>query len=153
MKAVRVFAAVMAVSMVAAVSYAAGAAKKGTIHATSELKWEPMAPGVPLQVAPLWGDRNKGESGFLLKMPAGFESGMHGHSADYHAVLVSGAWVHTEEGSSEVKELTPGSYVMQPGKAMHNDACKAGSECVLFVHYKKKADFIPPPAKKDEAKK
>ncbi len=151
MKAMKVFAAVMAVSMVAAVSYAAGAAKQAKMQAASELKWEPMAPNIPLQIATLWGDRTKGESGVLLKMPGGFESGMHGHTADYHAVVVSGTWVHTEEGSSEVKELGPGSYVMQPGKKMHNDVCRAGADCVLFIHQKAKADFLPP--KQDKAKK
>jgi hypothetical protein len=143
MKAMKLFAAVMAVSMVAAVSYAAGAAKKGKIQAQSELKWDQPAPNVPLQVATLWGDRTKGESGVLLKMPGGFDSGMHAHTADYNAVLVQGTWVHTEEGSSEAKELAPGSYVMQPGKAFHNDSCKAGADCIIFVHQKAKADYIP----------
>jgi len=144
MKTMKLFAAVMAVSMVAAVSYAAGAAKKAAMHTASELKWEPMGPNIPIQIATLWGDRNKGESGILMKMPGGFESGMHGHTSDYHAVLVAGTWVHTEEGSTEAKELTAGSYVMQPGKTMHNDSCKAGADCVIFVHQKKKADFLMP---------
>jgi hypothetical protein len=142
-KAMKLFVAVAAVSMVGAVAYAGGM-KKGMIMAHGELKWEPMAPGVPLQIATLWGDRAKGESGVLLKMPGGFESGMHGHTGDYHAVLVSGTWIHTEEGQTEAaKELPPGSYVMQPGKKMHNDACKAGADCIIFVHQKVKADFIP----------
>ena len=140
--AMKLFAAVVAVSMVGAVSYAAGA-KKSVTWASGDIQWEPFAPGVPLQVAKLWGDRAKGESGILLKMPGGFDSGMHAHTGDYHAVLVSGTWIHTEEGSTEAKELAPGSYVMQTGKKMHNDACKAGADCVLFIHQKVKADFIP----------
>lgn len=142
-KALKLFVAVVAVSMVGAVSYAAGA-KKSMMMATGEMKWEPMAPGVPLQISTLWGDRTKGESGVLLKMPGGFDSGMHAHTADYHAVLISGTWTHTEEGQTEAaKELTPGSYVMQTGKKMHNDACKAGADCIIFVHQHAKADFIP----------
>jgi uncharacterized protein DUF4437 len=141
--ALKVFVAVVAVSMVAAVSYAAGA-KKSMMMANSEMKWEPMAPGIPLQITTLWGDRTKGESGILLKMPGGFNSGMHAHTADYHAVLISGAWTHTEEGQTEpAKELTPGSYVMQVGKKMHNDSCKEGADCIIFVHQHAKADFIP----------
>jgi hypothetical protein len=142
-KALKLFVAVVAVSMVGAVSYAAGA-KKSMMVATGEMKWEPMAPGVPLQIATLWGDRTKGESGILLKMPGGFDSGMHAHTADYHAVLISGAWTHTEEGQTEApKELSPGGYVMQTGKKMHNDSCKAGADCIIFVHQHAKADFIP----------
>jgi hypothetical protein len=151
MKVMKLFAAVLAVSMVGAVSYAAGAKKASTLWNAGEMKWEPMAPGVPLQIATLWGDRNKGESGVLLKMPGGFEAGMHAHTADYHAVLVSGTWIHVDEGATEQKELMPGAYVMQPGKAMHNDICKAGADCILFIHQKKKADFLP--GKKAEEKK
>jgi hypothetical protein len=151
MKSLKLFVAVVAVSMVAAVSYAAGA-KKSVNWAAGDIQWEPYAPGVPLHVAKLWGDRAKGESGILLKMPGGFESGMHAHTGDYHAVLVSGTWIHTEEGSTETKELPPGSYVMQAGKKMHNDACKAGADCVIFIHQKVKADFIPGKAQAKETK-
>src|SRR5262245_57164883 len=143
MKALKLFVAVVTVAMVGAVSYAAGA-KKGVSMAAGDLKWEPMAPNVPLQIATLWGDRAKGESGILLKMPGGFDSGMHAHTGDYHAVLLQGTWVHTEEGSKEAaKDLAPGSYVMQPGKVMHNDSCKAGADCIIFVHQHTKGDFIP----------
>lgn len=131
--------------------YAIGAAGKTStqVPATS-LTWEPLAPGVPLQAAKLWGDRTKGAYGMLLKLPAGFEAGEHGHTADYKAVLISGTWIHTDAGQpiAAGKELSPGSYVMQPGKAMHNDACKAGTDCVLFVMQDGKNDFLAPPAAK-----
>lgn len=145
------FVAVVTVAMVGAVSYAAGASKSVNM-AASELKWEPMAPGMPAQVATLWGDRTKGESGVLLKFPGGFESPVHAHTADYHAVLIQGTWVHTEEGAKETKELTPGSYVMQAGKVMHTDTCKAGSDCIIFVHQHAKADFIPAKAQAKDTK-
>jgi hypothetical protein len=149
-KAMKLFGAVVAVSMVAGVSYAAGA-KKSMMMAAGDMKFGPLAPDSPLQISPLWGDPSKGESGFMLKMPGGYDSGMHAHTGDYHAVLVSGTWIHTEEGQTEAaKELPAGSYVMQAGKKMHNDVCKAGADCVLVIHMKVKADFIPgkaPPAK------
>lgn len=148
MKALKLSVAVVAVAMVGAVSYAAGA-KKSVNLAAGDLKWEQVAPNMPLQIATLWGDRNKGESGILMKFPGGFESGMHAHTADYHAVLVQGTWVHTEEGSKETKELTPGSYVMQAGKVMHSDSCKAGAECIIFIHQHAKADYIPAKVAKD----
>jgi hypothetical protein len=150
--ALKLFVAVVAVAMVSAVSYAAGAQKTVNM-AVSDLKWAPMAPNVPLQIATLWGDRTKSESGILLKMPGGFEAGMHAHTANYHAVLIQGTWIHTVEGSSEKKELMPGSYVMQAGKEMHNDACKAGADCIVFVHQDAKADFIPKEAPKEASSK
>jgi hypothetical protein len=138
---------------VAAIAFAAGAAtaKKSTMVGATELVWEDYAPGVPLKVAKLWGDRTKGEYAMLLKMPAGFEAGMHSHSADYHAINVQGNWVHSDDGG-EAKELPVSSYVMQPGKAFHNDVCKGTQDCILFVHQHKKGDFIPKPAPKEEKK-
>ena len=131
---------------VAAVSYAAGAAKAkvAIVTAAPEIKWEPLMGG-PLQIAKLWGDRDKGpEYAMLLKMPAGTDSGMHAHTADYHAVSIQGTWVHTVEGdATTVKDLAPGSYVFQPGKQMHSDACKGKQECIVFVHQHGKGDFIP----------
>lgn len=142
---------------VAGLSYAAGAAKgKQPINiAAADLKWEPFSPGTPLQMAKLWGDRAKGEYAMLLKMPAGFDSGMHSHSLDYHAINVKGTWVHTNEGGAAPADSAPGSYVMQPGKQAHSDSCKGTEECVLFIHQHGKGDFIPakPAAEKPAAEK
>src|SRR5688572_11068685 len=68
---------------VAGVSYTAGAMQSGKAVMTpiGSVKWEPYAPGNPLQVGVLWGDRTKGgEYGMLLKIPAGFDSGPHSHT-------------------------------------------------------------------------
>jgi hypothetical protein len=146
---------------IAGISYKAGAAKgkEAVILSASEIKWEPYAPGVPLQVAKLWGDRTKaGEYAMLLKFPAGFEAGMHSHTGDYHGVTVQGTWVHTVEGdTSAPKDLGPSSYVFQPGKQVHNDSCKGKTECIIFIHQHGKGDFIPAktaaaPAKPADAK-
>ena len=146
----------MAFIGVAALGYVAGAAKakQGVMWSASEIKWDEYAPGVPLQVAKLWGDRTKGgEYGMLLKLPAGFRAGMHSHTGDYHAVAVQGNWVHAFTDGVE-KELPVGSYVMQPGKQDHDDACKGTTDCILFITQKVKGDFKPakaaaaPPADK-----
>jgi len=139
---------------VAVVSYQAGAAKAKVAIQTAapDIKWEPLMGG-PLQIAKLWGDREKGpEYAMLLKMPAGADSGMHAHTADYHGLAVQGTWVHTVEGdAASVKDLPPGSYVFQPGKQMHQDVCKGKVDCIVFVHQHGKGDFIP--AKKPAADK
>jgi hypothetical protein len=130
---------------VAGLSYAAGAArgKQPVNLSASEEQWEDYAPGVPLKVAKLWGDRTKGgDYGMLLRMPPNFEAGLHTHTADYHAVSVQGTWVHTNEDGNG-KELPPGSYVFQPGKQPHNDLCKGPSECIFLVHQHAKGDFKP----------
>jgi hypothetical protein len=55
---------------------------------------------------------------------------------------VQGNWVHTNEGG-EAKELPVGSYVFQPGKQVHDDACKGTADCILFIHQHAKGDFLP----------
>src|SRR5687767_7164039 len=116
---------VAAVALASAMVPVASVAAPSKVVPFAEVKWEAYAPGVPLQVAVLWGDRTKGAYGMYLKMPGGFEAGMHAHTADYHGVLVTGTWQHWDEGGKEGAELGPGSYVMQPGKSNHNDKCKA----------------------------
>ncbi|HEY2467336.1 MAG TPA: cupin domain-containing protein [Terracidiphilus sp.] len=119
----------------------------------ADLKWEALVPGSPVKMSVLWGDYKKGPVGMLLKQPGGYESGMHTHASDYYAVLVQGTWIHTIEGdSSAPKELTAGSYVMQPAQQFHNDKCKGPENCIVYIHQLGKADFIPSkvarPAKK-----
>ncbi|MFZ9521763.1 MAG: cupin domain-containing protein [Silvanigrellaceae bacterium] len=106
----------------------------------SEVAWKDVQ-GTPLKTADLWGDQTKGAHGRYLKLPGGFEAGMHSHAAPYHGVLISGTWLHWEEGTPV--ELAPGSYVMQPGKIDHNDKCKEGADCVVLLISDKKADYIP----------
>jgi len=129
---------------VGALGYVAGAAKAktGVMTPLAEAKWEELMPGAPLQQVKLWGDRNKGEYGMLLKLPAGFRAGMHSHSGDYNAVAVQGNWVHAFADGVE-KELPPGSYVMQPGKQDHDDACKGTTDCIILVTQKVRGDFKP----------
>src|ERR687895_2576406 len=88
-----------------------------------DLKWEALAPGSPVKMCVLWGDSKKGPFGMLLKLPGGFDGGMHTHATDYPALCVQGTWIHTVEGDSP-KELTPGSYVMQRSEERH-----VGKEC------------------------
>lgn len=141
----RRMAGALVVAAVAAVSYGAGVAQGRPVNTPfASLKWVPAGPGSPIQVATLWGVREKGpEYGMLLKLPAGSETGMHAHTAAYHAVNVQGTWVHTNQGDPKAYEFAPGSYAMQPGKAMHNDACKGTTDCILFVHQHGPGDFIP----------
>lgn len=137
--------AAIGVAAVAAVSFAAGVAQGKAVNTPlSSVKWTPAAPGSPIQIAVLWGDRTKGpEYGMLLKMPAGSEAGQHSHTGAYHAVNVQGNWVHTNDGDPKQHELPPGSYAMQPGKAVHNDMCKGTTDCIIFVHQHAPGDFIP----------
>jgi Domain of unknown function (DUF4437) len=149
MKLRSAFLALAAVGGLVSTSPSLAKDSKGTvITPAGDLKWEDV-PGTPLKVAVLWGNPGKGAHGRLLKLPSGFEAGMHSHMADYHGVLVSGTWMHWEDEKTANVELTPGSYVMQVAKKDHNDKCKEGADCILFLTQNAKADYIPAkPAKK-----
>ncbi|SDO45108.1 protein of unknown function [Filomicrobium insigne] len=117
-----------------------------TIKSAADYEWQEFAPGTPLTFVPLWGDRSSdGEYAILLKLPAGFSSGTHAHTHDYHGINIQGAWVHTDRVATDEKGLPPGSLVTQPGLSMHADHCKGPEDCILLIYQKGKSDFIPKP--------
>lgn len=113
--------------------------------APSALKYAPLDPsqqGGP-EIAVVSGDMKSG-GGFFLKLPAGFKAPMHTHTADYHAVVVSGAPKHWLPGGDKAaKALTPGSYWFQPGGQPHDDECTGSEACVLYLVYQGGFDFTP----------
>jgi quercetin dioxygenase-like cupin family protein len=133
-----------ALAAVAGVGHVADAlaADAGVMIPANEIVFVPSAAGSPILVAKLWGERDQGEYGMLIKIPAGFEAGLHAHTGDYHGINLQGIWVHTM-GDGQTKELPPGSYVMQPGMQNHNDVCKGPEDCILLIHQRAKGDFIP----------
>ena len=131
-------------SLIAAAAFTgqAGAAGVGKMVPSDQMQWQEMAPGSPLKIAILWGDRSKGEYAMLLKLPAGFDAPIHAHTGDYHGINLTGTWRHSFDGG-EQKTLPTGSYVFQPGKGMHGDTCLGPEDCILFIHQHAKGDFIP----------
>lgn len=104
-----------------------------TLWPAGDLRWSPMA-GLPGgQQAPLWGDPAKGEHGILYKWPAGTDVPVHWHSHGDHGVIVSGTLTLAVDGAPP-KELPAGSYFSLAGGMRHATGCKAGADCVFFVH-------------------
>jgi len=134
------------------------AAAKMTVTPAANVKWQPLDPKSPMgiQVSSVQGDMWKGaNSSFFLKLPAGARSGLHAHTNDYYAVVISGQAGH---GNNEKEASTPlavGSTWFQPGKGMHFDSCLGDKDCVILLIYANGAfDFIPgPPDKKPAAAK
>ena len=105
-----------------------------------DIKWEPFAlPGS--KQAKLWGDPDKGEHGALYMWPAGTTAPLHHHSHGDHVVIIAGTLVLQTEGGA-VEEMTPGSYFSMAGGVKHTTACKAGLDCVFFVHREGKFDAV-----------
>jgi quercetin dioxygenase-like cupin family protein len=131
-------------SLIATVGFGGPAARagEGTMTPAGQMQWQEMAPGSPLKIVILWGDRSKGEYAMLVKLPAGYVAPIHAHTGDYYGVNVAGTWRHSFEGGED-RALPPGSYVFQPGLGMHGDACVGPEDCIVFIHQHVKGDFIP----------
>ena len=128
---------VLAVSLVAGVVVAQQRAANHYVPA-DKLPWHKEAPSLPVELAPLWGDRVQGEAGTLLRTPAGFDSGLHWHTADYWAVVVQGTWKHWVPSTGEGVGLTlePGAHWTQIRTQPHQDACVSKTPCVIFLFNK-----------------
>ena len=113
----------------------------------SGLKWAPVDPSNAAgpELAIVTGDLQKG-GGFFLKLPAGFKPPLHTHTADYHAVVISGAprhWIAGEE--KKAQPLGLGSYWFQPGGQPHGDECPGKEPCLLYIVVMGGFDFTPTP--------
>jgi len=113
-----------------------------------DLEWTDLDPvGAPgVKIATLWGNPASGAFGALLRLPAGFATPLHTHTAGMKLVIVSGTYLQAPEGQPEFR-LGPGSYLMQPGgNYRHITKCDAASECLFFVEGDGAFDLHPVPA-------
>ncbi len=99
----------------------------------SQMKWEPFTPIPGASQARLWGDPNGTEHGVLYRWPAGSGAPLHWHTHGDHGVVVSGTVSFTTEGKAAV-DLGPGSFFSFGGGVKHVTSCKAGADCLFFVH-------------------
>lgn len=95
-------------------------------------------------MAVLWGDPTSGPSGIVLKMPPGFETPVHTHTASYRAIVLSGEathWLHAEDRKN-AEPAGPGSYILQRAGEWHGDLNAGGEEAVVLVIYDGPVDFL-----------
>jgi hypothetical protein len=106
-------------------------ADKPIVWPATELKWvdNPALKGA--QQALLWGDPSTGAYGALKRIPAGTSLGMHSHTNETRALLMSGTLTFSFEGSTG-KDLGPQSYISVPGGMRHAASCIPGADCVYF---------------------
>lgn len=118
---------------------AKGGGKAVTIP-VGDLKWKDAGPETPgVQYAAVAGDPMKGAGKFFVKLPSGFSVGLHHHTADHFAVVVSGTLVQNVDGQDVT--MPAGSYFSYTGKKQHTTKCPDG--CVIFVDAHGKWDVVP----------
>lgn len=113
---------------------------KATVVPAGDLKWkdDPAHPGV--QIAAVSGDPTKGAAKFFVKLPSGFAVGLHHHSADHFAAMISGTLVQNVDGQDQT--LPPGSYFSYTGKKQHTTKCTDPAGCTIFVDAHGKWDVV-----------
>jgi hypothetical protein len=97
-----------------------------------------------LNAAPAFGDLARGQHGTFIKMPAGFVSPLHIHTADYWGVVISGVAVNGKPGSPDV-QLPVGSYWLQKGGEPHITKCISPNECIFFISQNGPFDYVKQP--------
>jgi quercetin dioxygenase-like cupin family protein len=118
--------------------------------APSSLTYAPLDPNNKTgpEVAWVSGDAQQGGAAFL-KLPPGTKPGLHTHTGDYHAIVISGAPRHWLPGQEKkAKPLAPGSYWFQPGNQPHGDECTGKDPCVLYLVFAGAFDFTATPKAK-----
>jgi len=104
-----------------------------------EMEFNEMAPYV--DIASAHGDMKEEAHGTVGKMKADSRTPRHYHSNPYHGVVISGTMVHVFDGQENPPELTAGSYWFTPAEKIHFTICKAGEECVFYIHSEEMFDM------------
>jgi hypothetical protein len=95
------------------------------------VEWKPY--DADRRVARSWGNLESGPFGVRVEIKAGSAAFWHMHGRDVRMVVLAGSVDYLESGQP-THTLAPGSYVYQPGGYKHTETCKAGTDCVLYIH-------------------
>ena len=95
-----------------------------------------------LKAGPAYGDLSKGKHGTFIRMPAGFVSDLHTHTADYFGIVIQGVGVN-QQGDKNNVQLPVGSYWFQKGKEPHVTKCVSSTDCLFFIYQPDKFDYVP----------
>ncbi|MDJ0510022.1 MAG: DUF4437 domain-containing protein [Crocosphaera sp.] len=91
----------------------------------------------------LWGNPEEVElNGTLLKLQPGFSGKIHSHASTLRAVVIQGQLQYEVLGKTKVKTLEPGSYLGSKGESVHQIACEAEEDCIIYVRAEGKYDVV-----------
>ena len=115
-----------------------------TITAYADLEFAPLGEGNPVEAALLWGNPETGPAAIMVRSPAGYAEPWHSHSSTYRAVLVQGKFQTRSKGDEVTTSdiYGPGSYLVQPGGAVHSEVNAGDDEVVALVFFEGPVDFV-----------
>lgn len=100
----------------------------------SAVAWENPFGAQGPSIATLWGDRDQGAHGSLMRFQPAAPAALHVHPHHTWGVVIRGKMTHTVQGSAEGKTLTAGGWWFMPGGVPHVSTCGADEECVVLIH-------------------
>jgi quercetin dioxygenase-like cupin family protein len=117
-----------------------------SITAYEDLDFAPLAEGSPVEAAMLWGDPATGPAAVLVRFPEDYAEPWHSHSSNYHAVLIKGEFQtrskDTDNDITSTDVYGPGSYLVQPGGAVHSEVNAGQGQLVALVYFEGPVDFV-----------
>jgi beta-alanine degradation protein BauB len=125
-------------------STSSGTTGRGTSNIPfSKLSFKPLGAIEGPNRAIAFGTAEKGAHGFYLKLPAGFDSGLHYHNANYGAVVIEGTIENDYARQNQPVTLTKGGFFATDSKVGHVTRCLSKTECVVYVQMDRAFDAVP----------
>jgi hypothetical protein len=90
------------------------------------------------EAALVWGDFEKGASGWFIRAPAGYTFPRHEHTSEERILVIRGRISGAVDGTRETM-VTPGMYWGFAGKAVHWARCE--DACLMYITYDRPFDL------------
>jgi len=133
-------AVVVAMAATTAVVFADQEQSTGVIFARSRtVKYSTLVPGVSSYVA--WGDTAKGPFGGFTRFRAGYDAGMHTHTADVLLVVLRGAYLYRDDAGA--KRVAAGDFIRIPGGHKHWSGGDRKEGALFYQETFGRFDLIP----------
>jgi beta-alanine degradation protein BauB len=125
-------------------SDSSGTTGRGTSNIPfTTLSFQPISGVEGPNRAIAFGDPKQTAHGFYLRLPVGFDSGLHYHTANYGAVVLEGMIENDYEGQDRPVTLTKGGFFATDSKVNHVTRCLSDTECIVYVQMDSAFDAIP----------
>jgi len=114
-----------------------------TMTTYEDLPFAPLAEGSRVEIAVLWGNPETGPAAVMVRFPQGYQEPWHSHTTTYYSVLVKGKF-RSKSKVADINESAiygPGSFVVQPGGAVHSEINAGSGQLVAFVYFDGPVDF------------
>ena len=100
-------------------------------------------PRASPEIVHLWGSfQDNGRHGAFLRLPAGEQGALTGGADWLRAVVIRGTASLLGTDGAEAERLDAGSYVGTRNGAAQAIACRAGSDCVIYISATGRFSFI-----------